>query len=80
MSKLKMVETVEDTVPLYEVPEAVSGEAELTGMIRCGYWYLPLDKVVGQWLLDPTVSVGTLEPELEAELAELARTLVRVDG
>lgn len=34
MSKLKMLEMLEVTVPLYWVPYAVSGEAELTGTIR----------------------------------------------
>jgi hypothetical protein len=37
MSKLNRLEMDEVTVPLYEVPEAVSGEDESTGMIRCGY-------------------------------------------
>jgi hypothetical protein len=34
MSKLKIVETVEETVPLKEVPMASSGEDESTGTIR----------------------------------------------
>jgi hypothetical protein len=34
MSKLKMLETVEETVPLNEVPGALLGEEESTGMIR----------------------------------------------
>lgn len=36
MSKLNALETVELTVPLKEVPGAVSGEEESTGMIRWG--------------------------------------------
>ena len=38
MSKLKMEETLlGETSPKYEVPAAVLGLAELTGMMRCGY-------------------------------------------
>lgn len=36
MSKLKMDEIVEDTVPKKEVPAAVLGLLESMGMIRCG--------------------------------------------
>lgn len=36
MSKLKIVETVLETVPKYEVPAAVLGLTELTGTIKCG--------------------------------------------
>jgi hypothetical protein len=37
MSKLNTLEIVELTVPLKEVPAAVSGEEESTGIIRWGY-------------------------------------------
>ena len=42
MSKLKMVEIVEVTWPLKEVPYAWLGEAELTGTIRWGNSYVPV--------------------------------------
>jgi hypothetical protein len=38
MSKLKMVEIVEETSPKYEVPAAVVGLELSTGTMRCGYW------------------------------------------
>lgn len=38
MSKLKMVDTLEEMVPKYWVPNAVSGDVEETGTIKCGYW------------------------------------------
>lgn len=45
MSKLKILETVEVTVPLKLVPTAVSGEEESTGTIRWGNSKLPDDKI-----------------------------------
>lgn len=55
-SKLKMVLSVGVRVPLYCVPYAVSGWAELTGTIRCGYWYSPL-RLAGQLVPDATAGV-----------------------
>lgn len=87
MSKLKMVETVEDTVASYCVPAAVSGEAELMGTIRWGYSKLPPtfeDNVVAQALVADVLE-GAVETELagaEGEgLPDGAGTLERVvDG
>jgi len=38
MSKLKMVDVLEEIVPKYDVPAAVVGVEEETGTIRWGYW------------------------------------------
>lgn len=51
MSKLNMLEMVEVTVPLNDVPAAVLGDDESIGMIRCGNSKLPDVRVVGQLLL-----------------------------
>jgi hypothetical protein len=55
MSKLKMLETVEETVPLNEVPGALLGDEESTGMIRWGYSYCP-ERSVGQLRLEDWVA------------------------
>jgi peptide subunit release factor 1 (eRF1) len=55
MSKLKMLETVEDTVPLNEVPGALLGEEESTGMIRWGNSNCP-ERLVGQLALEDWVA------------------------
>lgn len=47
MSKLKMVETSDVMLPLYEVPYAVFGVLAATGTIKCGYSKLPL-RLTGQ--------------------------------
>lgn len=48
MSKLKMLETEDVTLPLNWVPAALSGEDESTGMIRWGNSNLPEVRVVPQ--------------------------------
>jgi hypothetical protein len=37
ISKLKMEQVDLSTLPLYDVPAALSGEVESTGMMRWGY-------------------------------------------
>jgi hypothetical protein len=64
MSKLKIVEMVEVTVPFIEVPGAASGEDESMGMIRWGISYSPDCRVVGQAALADSVAEGVGEAEL----------------
>lgn len=69
ISKLKVVATVELTVPLNPVPWGVSGLAESIRTIRCGNWNSP-ERLVGQLVAD----------EVEVAVVEVALAGTLVDG
>ena len=78
ISKLKMLETVEVTLPLNEVPAAVLGDEESMGIIRCGNSKLPEERAVPQLVAGG--GVVPLEHELACNsiISQLLRSLLWV--